>query len=246
MHLHIINSNSMGNAYILENGQEALLIECGVRFDRIKKALNFNLNKVVGCIVTHEHKDHCVAQADVRAAGISLYASPGTHKAMGSEKDHHSKMVIPGKEFYVGRFRILAFDIKHDCEQPVGYLINHPETGTILFLTDSYYCEYKFAGLNNVIIEANYSQTILDERVRSGSSIRSLRDRVIESHMSLDTCRETLLANDLSRVNNIVLIHLSDKNSHAVQFQRDIAGATGRIVHVAEPGLIIDFSKTPF
>jgi phosphoribosyl 1,2-cyclic phosphodiesterase len=246
MQLHVINSNSLGNAYILENDQEALLIECGVRFDRIKKALGFNLNKVVGCIVTHEHKDHCVAEADVRAAGIGLYASPGTHKAMGSEKDHQAKMVIPGKEFFVGRFRVLAFDIKHDCAQPVGYLINHPQTGTTLFLTDSYYCEYTFAGLNNVIIEANYSQTILDARVSSGSSIKSLRDRVIESHMSLDTCRQTLLANDLSRVNNIVLIHLSDNNSNASQFQSTIAGATGKMVHVAEPGLTIDFNKSPF
>ena len=36
----------------------------------------------------------------------------------------------------------------------------------------------------------------------------SLRNRTIKSHMSYDTCKETLLANDLSEVNNIVLIHL--------------------------------------
>jgi phosphoribosyl 1,2-cyclic phosphodiesterase len=247
MRLQVINSNSAGNAYILENDQEALLIECGVRFDRIKKALGFNLGKVAGCIVTHEHKDHCVAANDVIAAGIFLYASPGTHKAMGTRDNHYASAVLPGTECHIGRFRILPFDIQHDCEQPLGYLINHPETGTILFLTDSYYCKHKFTGLNHIIIEANYSQSILDDRVRSGSSIGSLRDRVIESHMSLDTCRETLLANNLSKVQNIVLIHLSDSNSNAKQFKREIESATGKVVYVAEAGLIIEnFNKQPF
>ena len=44
MRLKIINSNSTGNAYILQPDEgKSLLIECGVQFDKIQKALNFNL-----------------------------------------------------------------------------------------------------------------------------------------------------------------------------------------------------------
>lgn len=247
MKLTIIGSNSAGNAYILENDQEALLIECGVRFQRIKEALGFNLRKVVGCIVTHEHKDHCAAVNDVLGAGIEVHASAGTHLAMMTVMHHLARTTFAGDQFSVGGFKVRPFDVKHDCKEPIGFMINHPETGNVLFLTDSYYTEYTFRGLNNVIIEANYCQKILDQKVQAGASPSFLRDRVIQSHMSLKTCKETLQANDLSAVNNIVLIHLSDGNSDSRRFKKEVEEQTGKTVYVAEAGMTIEnFNKTPF
>jgi phosphoribosyl 1,2-cyclic phosphodiesterase len=237
----------MGNAYILSNVKEALLIECGVRFDKIKEALNFNLLKVVGCIVTHEHNDHSLAVKDILKASIDVYATKGTHEAMGTATHHRARHILSADTFYVGGFKIKSFDTKHDAAEPVGFMINHLETGNILFLTDSYYSEYTFKDLNNIIIEANYCQTILDRKVQDGSAIRMLRDRVIESHMSLATCKETLQANDLSLVNNIVLIHLSDGNSDAKRFKHEVEEQTGKTVHVADAGMVIEnFNRTPF
>jgi hypothetical protein len=68
----------------------------------------------------------------------------------------------------------------------------------------------------------------------------------MKSHCSFDTCRETLLANDLSKVNNIVLIHLSDGNANASEFKQGIIDATGKTVHIAEKGMTINFNKSPF
>lgn len=246
MKLTVINSNSAGNAYILHNEKEALLIECGVQFAKIKQALGYNLMKVAGCIVTHEHKDHCKAVADVLAAGIRVHASVGTHQAMGTIDHHRSIKLVPGVEFHVGSFLVRPFDVKHDCAEPFGYLIYHKECGNVLFLTDSYYCEYNFSGLNNIIIEANYCQTILDRRLQEGVNPKFLRDRVITSHMSLATCKQTLQAYDLSKVNNIVLIHLSDGNSDEKRFKQEVEEVTGKTVHVANAGMSIDFNKQPF
>lgn len=246
MKLHIINSNSAGNCYILENEREALLIECGVNIDKIKQALGYNLGKVAGCIVTHNHLDHCKSVKEVLNAGINVWATAGTHIAMGTDKHHRAKQVGFGYEFKLGRFIIKAFEVKHDAADPAGYLINHPDCGTVLFLTDSYYCEYKFTGLNHIIIEANYCQTILDKRVVDGANPKFLRDRVITSHMSLATTKQTLKAYDLSAVNNIVLIHLSNGNSDAKRFKREVEEVTGKAVHVADAGMIIPFNKTPF
>ena len=101
--------------------------------------------------------------------------------------------------------------------------------------------------LHNIIIEANYCKKIIDAKVVAGTNPKFLRDRVITSHMSIDTCKELLKANDLSAVNNIVLIHLSEGNSNAKQFQEEITAATGKKVHVARPGMIIEnFHKRPF
>ena len=50
-----IGSGSSGNAYILECESETLLLELGVSWKDIVKALNFNLSKVVGVCVSHAH-----------------------------------------------------------------------------------------------------------------------------------------------------------------------------------------------
>lgn len=55
MFLSVINSGSSGNGYILQDDKEALIIEAGCKLLDIKKALNFNISKVVGCLVSHEH-----------------------------------------------------------------------------------------------------------------------------------------------------------------------------------------------
>jgi phosphoribosyl 1,2-cyclic phosphodiesterase len=165
----------------------------------------------------------------------------------GTDKSHRAKVMKSGYDFRMGNFKVLAFDTKHDCAEPLGFVIHHPETGKILFLTDSYFSEYTFPGLNNIIIEANYCQGIIDQRLKEGISEKVLRDRVITSHMSLATCKGLLAANDLSAVNNIVLIHLSDGNSDAKRFKKEVEEQTGKRVHVAEAGLVIEnFNKQPF
>lgn len=250
MKLKVLGSNSAGNCYLLENDKEILIIEAGLRWDAIQKGLKFNLTKVSGCLISHEHLDHCKGVKTVVSKGINVYATPGTHKGINSAlkfKRHHRQIDITiGKQFYVGSFRVIACEVKHDAYEPCGFLINHPDTGTILFVTDTYYVPNTFRGLNHVIVEANYCQTILDERMANGASPDFLRNRIFKSHMSLATCKELLQANDLSKVNNIVLIHLSDSNSDSERFKKEVTEITGKAVHVAKPGLEIEFAKYPF
>jgi phosphoribosyl 1,2-cyclic phosphodiesterase len=140
----------------------------------------------------------------------------------------------------------MPFPVQHDAAEPLGFLIYHPEMGTTLFATDTYYLAYTFKGLNNILIECNYRLDILDENHQAGRVPKVQRDRTIESHLSYHTCRETLLANDLSAVNSIVLIHLSDDNSNAGEFRSGIADATGKQVYVADRGMNLSFNRTPF
>ena len=55
MKLKVISTGSIGNSYLLESNTDTLIIECGVLFKDIKKALNFDLKSVAGCLITHEH-----------------------------------------------------------------------------------------------------------------------------------------------------------------------------------------------
>lgn len=245
MRLKVLGSSSSGNCYILENNTEAIILEAGVNFNKVKQALNFNISKVVAVLVTHEHNDHAGFAKNFIGSGINVYSSKGTFKAIGIE-NNRTIALEANKKIKIGNFTVLPFNVEHDCNEPFGYLINHPETGNILFATDTYYLKYRFKDLNNILIETNYSEKIINDNYVYHDFHPAQRDRVLKSHMSLETCKEVLKANDLSQVNNIVLIHLSDGNSHARQFKRDVEIQTGKTVYVADVGLDIDFNKTPF
>lgn len=246
MKLTVIGSGSKGNCYLLESGTgQILMIECGVRFSEIQKAVSFKLSSIVGCVLTHEHKDHSKSVKEVLAAGIKVAASAGTLDREGVA-NHHNAVVIE-RQVQFGEYTIRRFDVNHDAAEPIGFLIRHSELGTMLFLTDTYYCEFTFPGLTNMLVEANYCESILQRKVAEGFSPKFLRDRVIQSHMSIRVCKDLLLANDLSKVNNIVLIHLSDSNSDARRFKQEVEDLTGKQTYIAEAGLVVEnFGINPF
>jgi phosphoribosyl 1,2-cyclic phosphodiesterase len=246
MFLKILSSSSSGNGYILYNDMEALVIETGVRLSEVKKALDFDISRVVGAIISHEHQDHFKYHGEFLKAGIEVYCSLGTH-ACSEYKSHHRLFPIPADYIQkIGEFTVLPFKVQHDAREPFGYLINHPETGLILFITDSYFSEYTFAGLNQVILEVNYDPDILEMNINAGKLHPSVRNRIVTSHMGIHTAIELLAANDLSRVNNIVLIHLSDSNSHAENFKKKIESVTGKSVTIADAGTELLINKIPF
>ena len=46
------------------------------------KALNFNVSKIVGCIVTHEHGDHAKYYHEFVKSGIDVYSTDGTKESL--------------------------------------------------------------------------------------------------------------------------------------------------------------------
>jgi len=183
---------------------------------------------------------------DLIRKGVDVYATAGTHKTVGTVNEKRAKTFKAMDNFTVGNFKILAFDVKHDAAEPVGFLIYHPECGKVLFLTDCNYCKYVFPGLNNIIIEANFSKKIIDQKFGKDSKNEFLRNRILRNHFSIEHCEDMLKKHDLKDVINIVLIHLSDSNSNEVEFKSTIEKATYKHVTVAQKGTDINFNKLPF
>lgn len=241
MVLKVLGSSSQGNCYILENKNEALIIEAGVRFIEVKKALGFDIRKVSGCLITHQHNDHAKYIKAMVESGFPTLALEEVWTAKGVTGSR-AYCIERGKGYRFGRFKVLPFDACHDVPC-VGYLIDHPETGRIMFLTDSCMCEYVFPGLNQVMIECNYSDAKLVEAINSGRTLPSQRERLMTSHMELNTCKGFLCANDLTNVANIVLLHLSDNNSDEKHFVSEIERQTGKVVYAAHTGLEIELDR---
>jgi len=247
MECHVLSSGSDRNGYILTNGEETLLIETGVKLSTVKKALNYNMKSIVACLLSHEHNDHAGYIESYLKAGILVMTSEDTLKAKSvTQNRHFTRIVKPGKGYKAGRFKIIPFEVHHDVTC-YGYHIHHPETGNIMFLTDSFMCDYVFNDLSHIIIEANYSDEILERNIIEGRVNPAMRPRLLKTHMEISTTKTTILANDISKVRNIILIHLSNGNSHAENFVRTIREATGiPNVFAAEKNMIIDLNAEPF
>ena len=246
MKLKIIGSSSKGNSYILETPTGSLILDCGVPFREIQKALDFDLATIHGCLITHSHKDHSKAAKDVMRAGIDTYMALDTATAINAE-GYRMELIKAGTQFNVGDFTVLPFPTEHDCPGAVGYLIQYRPTGEkLLFATDTFFIRNRFSGLNYIVIECNYCLDILKSNVEAGRISESLKNRILESHFSLDNLKAFLKANDLSQVKKIVLIHLSDSNSNAAQMISEVHELTRKDTVIAEPGKVIELEMCPF
>lgn len=238
MKLTVLGSGSRGNCYLLQNKKETLILECGLPYKVILKGLDFNLMNVEGCLVSHEHKDHSKAIKELISNGIDVYSSGGTLKAIDAG-NYRVQVIKSENQIPIGDFTILPFEIQHDAVEPLGFLIQHSDIGKLLFITDSYYCKYNFTELNYIMIECNYSMDIVNENFEKGLIHPVLRDRLLKSHFSLDNVKEFLRAIDLSQVKEIVLLHLSDRNSDGERFKTEIERLTGKPTYIADKGLEI-------
>lgn len=242
MRLHVLSSGSKANGYVLYNGREALVIECGCTYGQCLQAIGYRREMIVGALLTHEHGDHCKYVSQYLEGCIRVHASQGTIAAMKAD----SRYLVPVeglKPFSLGGFTILPFDTQHDSAEPFGYLIRHEEMGQVLFATDTFYLKYKFSNLSYAMVECNYSSEIIERNVAENVIPAIVKERVFRSHMSLDTCIRTLQANDLKTVNAVILLHLSGNNSDPDAFKRSVEQATGKLVFVAKKGLDIPFNK---
>jgi len=242
MKLTVLGSSSSGNSYILGNDNECIIIEVGknITLLKLKQALKFNVGKVKGVLVSHLHEDHAGMVKDCEKI-FPVYCNDSVIKSKGLQRAIEIKA---GKKIMIGGFTVLPFDADHDVPC-LGFLIKHEEIGKMLFLTDSGSCDYEFKDLNHVLIECNYSDEELARSIENGLH-PSIAKRVIGTHMELYTCKDALLQQDLSKVYNIVLIHLSHNNSDERKFKEVLSRATGKPIQIAKPGLEIEFSNKPY
>ncbi|MGN0489366.1 MAG: MBL fold metallo-hydrolase [Ruminococcus sp.] len=232
MDIKPIASGSTGNAYRISDGETALLLDAGIPIKKLKVALNYKTRELEGALITHCHGDHSKAAADLARAGVNIYASQGTIDACGL-KGHRIKRVKALNQEEIGSFYVLPFDVQHDAPEPLGFLLTSRRTGEkLLYFTDTYYLKYKFKDLNYIMGECNYSRENVAESVKLGYIPQSLVPRLLQSHMSLEHFLDLLRANDLSRIKQIYLLHLSSNNSNEEEFKTAVQELTGAEVYV--------------
>lgn len=233
--IHCLASGSSGNSYAIDDGESVLLLEAGINIKKMLQGYYNMLDRVAGCLITHEHNDHAISTAKLHDSGFTIYASKGTLENIKgvNYSDYGYVPVTAGKQFSVGSYIVMPWQAQHDCAEPLGYLIYSTTTkDKLLFATDTCYIPNRFVNLNYIMVECNYSEKILKENQLTGAINGTLAKRLKQSHFSLENVKNFLKSNDLSRTEEIYLLHLSSKNADSKLFKDEIQRLTGKLVKV--------------
>lgn len=227
--LHVLGSSSKGNGYILEVGDDILIIECGFRLRDVYRKINFEARKIRAVIVSHNHGDHAKYIHEYIAQGFPIMCPYSMVEEFNIPMSQLADMDNP--------FKIVPFELHHDAPC-VGFLVYHPAFGKLLFATDTYMIPYRFEDIRLAIVEANYSERILNDNLTTRAIPEVYAERVRVSHMEL---KQTISA--LKRVDSlerVLLIHLSSQNSDADEFKNKIKSELGVPVDIAQPNITIE------
>lgn len=209
MQLNILGSGSSGNCYILQDSDEACVIEAGIDPKKVMKAIDYKPSKVTQLLISHNHGDHAGYKdrlLNALTGGLDLRRTSG--------------------------FKAIPFSLNHDVDN-VGYVI---EKGNIrlMYATDTRSITAKCSGLTHLLVECNFSEEILSENVEKGIIHPVLADRIRDNHLSLERLIHYLSIIDKSKLKGIVLCHLSDKNSRHYQFRNEVGKVVSCPVEIAE------------
>ena len=170
MRIRPLASSSKGNAYLVEQGDDVLLVDCGIGIRRLKAALD--LSRLCGVLITHNHDDHISGlRSLLRAVDVPVFANAMTAEAVAASEKVDERLFVcfeNGQEFPVGPFAVTPFSIPHDAVDPVGYLVRGDETyfhatdvGTPLDSIGAWLAEADCATL-----ESNHDPTLLRQSGR--------------------------------------------------------------------------------
>lgn len=226
-HLSYISfgSGSSGNSCYIGTSEGGIIIDAGIRADRIADILKqhgISMRSVKALLLTHDHSDHVrFAYTLLREnRHISLYCTPRVmngllrrHSISRRIKEYHTPIFkeIP---FKTAGMEITAFDVPHDGSDNMGFSIEY-KSHTFVLATDlgaiTERASYYMSRANYLVIEANYDSDML----RLGRYPEYLKARIRTEYGHLDN-RDTaaFLADIISpRLSHIFLCHLSKDNN---------------------------------
>jgi phosphoribosyl 1,2-cyclic phosphodiesterase len=211
-------SGSSGNAYLVESGDDLVLIDCGIGIRQIQAALHAwgkTLRDLSAIVISHEHSDHVRSLASFLRQRTPIYATGGTSDALGLSSSCLSTIRYT-ESFDIGCMAITPIATSHDAAEPCGLLIEASER-TIGLITDLGTVTDEIGTFASrcelLILESNHDR----EMLRSGPYPAHLKKRVAGNfgHLSNDQAGGFLaeIATATSGPSEIWLAHLSATNN---------------------------------
>jgi phosphoribosyl 1,2-cyclic phosphodiesterase len=220
--VNVLSSGSCGNATLISDGKTRILIDAGISRPTIDKRLakigedSIDLN---ACLLTHEHTDHMIGlRGMISKYQIQTYCTEGTYQGIEKvllETVGLGHRLAVGEAQVIGTMAVLAVDIPHDSNQPVGYLIRTGTWHQLAFVTDLAYIDQDLAGTlagcDFLFLEANHDI----DGLKASAYPEYRKKRVRETHLCNDQVCDFLRSVPNWRSSqHIVLGHLSEGNNN--------------------------------
>lgn len=226
-----LGSGSSGNATVVSDGHTHLLIDCGFsarEADRRLRRLQLDLGLISAIVVTHEHGDHIRGVPMIaRKCATPVYMTPGTYHARSLGAIPDLRLIRDCASFNVGNITVQPVPVPHDAREPVQFLF-HCAGRKLGVLTDlgsfNHAVIEAYQNCNALLIEANHDRQML----ASGPYPHSLKRRVGGpwGHLSNDQTVALLEQIDTSRLEHLVVGHISRRNNSLTLTQAALATLT--------------------
>lgn len=222
MRFAILGSGSKGNATLIEHRGTRVLIDCGFQLrDTEARLLRLGVEpqSLAAILVTHEHSDHLGGVGRIaRKHRVPVWMTHGTHRAWNDADVPTLIRFSPHQRFEIGSLAIEPYPVPHDAAEPCQYVIGAGANGRqrrIGILSDaghiSAHMRDTLAGCDALMLECNHDPQLL----RDGPYHASLKRRVggEHGHLSNGQAAALLRGYELTRLQHLVLTHLSEVNN---------------------------------
>ncbi|MBD3167740.1 MBL fold metallo-hydrolase [bacterium] len=212
-------SGSKGNAYWIDTGDTAILVDAGISLRQLTRRtaeIERRLEQVEHVFITHEHADHIKGlQVFFKRFRPTLWASRGTLRRLRPViPEGLNVRMLNGHVEEASGFRVEAVKVSHDADDPLAYRFECGDrsVAVITDLGDWGEREARLAsGADVFICEANHDIHML----QSGPYPAFLKARVRSPRGHLSNLQGANLS--LTAVQrgtkHIVLSHLSEQNN---------------------------------
>ncbi len=235
MTIKVLGSSSSGNCYVVEDCGEKLILDAGVKYTEVMRAIDWQTESVAGCLVTHKHSDHCAAAEKLARIVRTASCQEVANQLQSScEVLHENKAYLFGGYIDEQRFayKVVPFHVPHGGTENFAYVIWTPSGNRLLYATDYEYIPLNFQSvrLTHMMIECNYTDR---------DKLKGLEkyEHVARGHAALDTALGVVEANRTEDLKAVIICHVSaseDGESIRAQVQ-ELVGDTVTVT-VAEKG----------
>lgn len=229
LRIHVLASGSKGNASLIENSEtgEGILVDCGIcKRDVLARCeeAGFNLSKLKGVLVTHEHTDHTkglkvlyreLAKRAIQAPLFVNRVSLSNSKQLQEAAELTECIDLRAEDqLSLAGMQIYPFATSHDAASSFGFRF-WAGNDALGFMTDTGLvtgaAHEALQECRILAIEANHDPVML----KNGPYPRSLQDRVASDfgHLSNQQSAKELKSLLHPGLSDVIAMHVSENNN---------------------------------